>query len=399
MKIQSKSARKITDRVFEVGVRDWDRRLFDELIPLPDGTSYNSYIVKGSEKTVLIDTVNPNKGRQLIANLKSTGITKIDYIIAHHGEQDHSGSIPKVLKHYADAKIVTNAKCADELQTLLLVPQDKFIIIEDEQTLSLGDRTLRFIFYPWVHWPETFLTYLEEEQILFTCDFLGSHLATSHLFSKDDSRTYKASKRYYAEIMMSFRKNIVSKFNKLTELKLKYILPSHGPLHDNPQWIIDCYKDWTSDKVKNEVVLAYVSMHGSVKVMAEYFIDKLISEGITVKPFNISVTDIGELAMDLVDAATIVIGSPTVLAGAHPLAMYAGILANALRPKTRFVSVIGSYAWGGKMVDKIAGLLPNLKIEILEPVLSKGYPVEEDYRALDKLVETIKQKHKELGLL
>ena len=159
---------EIKPGIFSVGSIDRDRRLFDELIPLPDGTSYNAYIIKGSEKTVLIDTVDPTKEQELIANLKKMGIEKIDYVISHHGEQDHSGTIPKVLEVYPDAKVVTNQKCKELLKILLLVPEEKFITVNDREIMSLGNKTLEFIFTPWVHWPETMVTYLMEDNILFS---------------------------------------------------------------------------------------------------------------------------------------------------------------------------------------------------------------------------------------
>jgi flavorubredoxin len=133
--------------------------------------------------------------------------------------------------------------------------------------------------------------------------------------------------------------------------------------------------------------------------MVEYFVDALIERDITVKQFNLTVTDIGQLAMALVDAATIVLGSPTVLTGAHPSAAYAAILANALRPKTKFASIIGSYGWGGRMVEQITSLIPNLKVELLEPVVAKGYPRDSDFNALDKLADAILEKHRELGII
>ena len=388
--------RKIKDGIFSVGSVDWNRRLFDELIPLPDGTSYNSYIIKGSQKTALLDSVDPAKTPELKDNLKDLGITAVDYLICHHAEQDHSGSIPEVLKWYPNAKVVTNEKCKTLLKELLLIPDDKFIVITDGQILSLGDRTLEFIFAPWVHWPETMLTYVKEDKMLFSCDFFGSHRAQSGLYVEDGSEVLRGAKRYYAEIMMPFRSAIKGHLEKLKAYDIKMICPSHGPVYQNPGLIIDAYKDWTGDAVKNEVIVPYVSMHGSTQVMVDHFVKKLIEKRITVKPFDLSKTDIGELAMSLVDAATVVIGSPAVLAGPHPLAVYAAYLANALRPKTRFASIIGSYGWGSKLVETIAGMLPNLKVEIIEPVLVKGYPKEADLQLIDALADRIAEKHKTL---
>jgi flavorubredoxin len=384
-------AEKIKENIYAVGAKDWDRRLFDELIPLPDGTSYNSYLVKGREKTVLLDTVDPTKTDVLLANLNEISITKIDYIVAHHAEQDHSGSLPKMLAAYPMAKVLTNPKCKDFLKDLLLIPEEKFQTVADRETVSLGDRTLEFIYAPWVHWPETMFTYLREDQILFTCDFLGSHLATSQLYATPE--VYNSNKRYYAEIMMPFRANIKGHLEKIKDLDFTMVAPSHGPIFNDPKFIINAYTDWVSDQVKNEVVLPYVSMHGSTKAMIDHFVDALIKRGITVKPFDLPRTDIGELAMALVDAATIVIGAPTVHVGPHPAAVYAAYLANALRPKLKYASIIGSFGWATKEVEVLAGLIPNLKVEVIPPVMAKGFPKSEDFASLDRLADDIMKKH------
>ncbi len=388
--------REIKPGIFSVGAIDWDRRLFDELIPLPDGTSYNAYLIKGSEKVALLDTVDPTKTGELLANLRTTNIKHIDYIISHHAEQDHSGAIPAVLKNFPMAKVVTNERCKNMLQDLLLISEDKFITIGDQETISLGDRTLRFIFTPWVHWPETMVTYLAEDQILFSCDFFGSHLATSDLYVADEAKVYGSAKRYYAEIMMPFRTNIQNNMKKLADLRIDMICPSHGPVYQKPEFILTAYQDWISDKVKNEVLIAFVSMHGSTRAMVDFLVDALIDLGIKVLPFNLTRSDVGEMAMALVDVATIVIATPTVLTGPHPSAIYAIFLVNALRPKVRYASVIGSYGWGGRTVEIITKTLTNLKVELIPPVMIKGYPKTSDFQALESLAEGIFERHKYL---
>ncbi len=391
--------RELKPNIYAVGAIDWDRRLFDELIPLPDGTSYNAYLVKGIEKTALIDTVDPTMTDVLVKNVEELETGDIDYVIANHAEQDHSGALPQILEIYPRAKVVCTPKCKDLLMNLLLIPEDKFITVADGETLSLGDKTLEFIHAPWVHWPETMLTYLREDKILFTCDFLGSHLATSDLFVTDEATVYEAAKRYYAEIMMPFRPTIRKNLARIKDLELNMIAPSHGPAYNMPDFILKAYRDWASDDVKNEVIIPYISMHGSTKKMVDYFAEALIERGITVKQFNLSEPDIGKLAMALVDAATVVIGSPTVLVGPHPKVVYAACLANALRPKLKFVSIIGSYGWGSRMVEQLAGMIPNLKVEILDPVVIKGVPKEEDFEALDRLADEIVNKHREHNII
>jgi flavorubredoxin len=388
-------ARQIKPNVYWVGAIDWDRRLFDALIPLPDGTSYNAYLVQGSQKVALIDAVDPSMTDVLMAYLENVPV--IDYVIANHAEQDHAGSIPQVLEKYPDAKVVTTPKGKDMLVALLLIPEDRFITVSDGETLSLGDKTLEFIHAPWVHWPETMLTYLREDKILFPCDLFGSHLATTDLYVTDEGQVYEAAKRYYAEIMMPFRAIIEKHLEKINGYKIDVIAPSHGPMYDKPSFILKAYRSWVSGTPKNIVVLPYISMHGSTQKMVEYFVGALAGRGITVKQFNLAATDIGKLAMALVDAATLVIGTPTVLVGPHPNVAYAAFLANALRPGLQFVSIIGSYGWGSKAVEQLKGMIPNLKAEVLDTVISKGFPGEEDFKALDNLASTIAQKHKAHG--
>jgi flavorubredoxin len=390
---------EIKKSIYSVGANDWDNRLFDGLIPLPDGTSFNSYLIKGSEKTALIDTVDPTRKDVLLRHLNELGVNEIDYFIAHHAEQDHSGSIPFVLEEYPTAKLIVTPKCKGMLIDLLMVPEGRFITVEDKETISLGDKTLEFIYSPWVHWPETMMTYLKEDRMLFSCDFFGSHLATSDLYVTDEGQVYEAAKRYYAEIMMPFRSIIQKNLDKIKDYAIDIIAPSHGPMHKKPEFILKAYQSWAFGEPKNLVALPYISMHGSTRKMVEYFVEALMQREVAVQQFDLTVTDIGKLAMSLVDAATIVIGTPTVLAGPHPNVVYATVLANALRPNVKFVSIIGSYGWGGKTVELLAGMISNLKVDILDPVLCQGFPREDNYKSLDKLAETIAQKHKESNFI
>jgi len=388
-------ARQIKPNVYWVGAIDWDRRLFDALVPLPDGTSYNAYLVQGSQKVALIDTVDPSMTDVLMAYLED--VPTVDYVIANHAEQDHSGSIPRVLERYPNAKVVTTPRCKGMLIDLLMIPEEKFVTVDDKETISLGNKTLEFIHAPWVHWPETMLIYLREDKMLFPCDLFGSHLATTDLYVTDKGQVYEAAKRYYAEIMMPFHTNIEKHLEKLKGYQIEIIAPSHGPMYDKPSFILEAYRSWVFDPLKNIVVLPYISMHGSTERMVEYLVGALVERGVTVKQFNLVAADVGKLAIALVDAATMVIGAPTVLVGPHPNVAYAAFLANALRPRLQFISIIGSYGWGSKAVEQLKGMIPNLKVEVLDPVISKGFPKEADFKALDNLAETIAQKHKEHG--
>lgn len=388
--------RALSDRVQMMGAVDWNRRLFDSLIPLPEGTSYNSYLVKGSEKTALIDTADPSLAHILMRQLED--VERIDYVISLHTEQDHSGLIPRLLQMYPGARVVCSTKAKELLMDHLHLDESVLDAMDDGSALSLGDRSFTFIHTPWVHWPETMCAYLEEEKILFSCDFFGSHLATTDMFAGEDPLIYEGAKRYFAEIMMPFRSIVKTNMKKVEAYDISMIAPSHGPVYDKPAFIMDAYRDWTSDRVENSVVIPYISMHGSTEMMVDRLLASLVERGVKVRKYDLSVTDIGKLAIDLVDAATVVIATPTVHFGPHPVVYSATHLANALRPKVKFAAIIGSYGWGTKAVEQISGLIPNLKVEVLGTVMCKGLPREDDLKALDDLAEAIAAKHASLGL-
>ncbi|MFW5871203.1 MAG: FprA family A-type flavoprotein [Verrucomicrobiota bacterium] len=384
-------ARKIRPGIEIIASVHWERRLFDSLIPLPDGTSYNAYVIRGSEGTALLDATDPALRGDLLNELEE--VENIDYIVSHHSEQDHSGVIPDVMARYPDAALVCSRKAEDLLASHLDIDRERLKVVEDGETLSLGNKTLQFIYTPWVHWPETMITYIPEDRCVFSCDFFGSHLATTDLFVTDKAGVYEAAKRYYAEIMMPFRAVIRKNLDKIDRLDFDIIAPSHGPVYDDPAFILDAYRDWVSQKVKNEVVLPYISMHGSTETMVKHLIDALASREVKVHAFDLAVTDIGKLAITLVDAATLIVATPTVHAGPHPAVYYASHLANLLRPKVKYAALTGSYGWHSKAAEQISALIPNLKVEVLGSVFHKGAPDNETFTELDNLAESVARAH------
>lgn len=390
---------EIKNNIFYCGLNDCDRTIFDELIPLEHGTSYNSYLVKGSEKTAVIDTMYPPKTQEYLENLDKNGVENVDYIVANHGEQDHSGSIPALLGKYPNAVVLTNPKVAENIKCMLNVPEEKIRVISDGEEVSLGDKTLKFIFAPGVHWPDTMFTLLKEDNVLCTCDFLGAHYTFDDVFAVESKELELSAKRYYAEIMMPFRTMSKKYTAMVKDMNVDMILPSHGPVHKRPDYILDLYTDWTSDIPKNLVVLPYVSMYHSTEEMIDYLSTKLNEKGIETFKFDIVGDDLGDLAMTLVDAATIVMGTSMVVAGPHPASVNVAYLASVLRPKAKFASLVGSYGWGGKLFDLIAQLLAPLKLDLVEPLQVKGKPKEEDFKKLDEMAESILEKHKSIGLL
>ncbi|WP_456397992.1 FprA family A-type flavoprotein [Desulfurobacterium sp.] len=390
------AAKEVKKGIYWVGAVDWDRVLFDELVALPEGTSYNAYLVVGSEKVALIDTVEPYKKNELFENLEELGVNRIDYVISNHAEQDHSGSIPYVLEKFPDARVVTNVRCKGMLQDFFSLPDEVFKIVSDRETISLGNKTLQFFITPWVHWPETMFTYAVEDKVLFPCDFLGSHIATSELFDTTDenrAKVYLETKRYYAEIMMPFRNFIKKHLALIDELSPEIIAPSHGVVIKETAFILNAYKEWVSDNVKPLVLIPFVSMHESTRMMVEFLTGELAKRGVRVRPYNLITADLSNIAMDLVDAAAVVFASPAVLAGAHPSVIGFAYLMNGLRPKTRFLSLIGSYGWSGTVVEKhVKSVLSAVKAEWIDSVLVKGTPKENDFKKLEALAGVLSKK-------
>jgi len=390
-------SKKIIDGVFWVGAVDFSRRLFDALVPLPDGTSYNAYLVEGARKTALIDTVDPTTTDALMNHLAD--VERLDYVVANHAEQDHSGAIPSVLEKYKEARVVCNEKCKGLLMDHLSITEDRFLVVTNGETLDLGGKTLEFISTPWVHWPETMCTYLREGGVLFSCDLFGSHLASADLYSTREERVCEAIKRYYSEVMMPFRRIIKKHLEMLAAFDINIIAPSHGPVHREVAFVMDTHREWVSDEPSNTVVMPYVSMHGSTERMVDHLTEALSEEGIKVDRFDLTVADTGRYAVSLVDAATIVIASPCFLTGAHPLVVSAAFLANALKPKLKFGAIIGSYGWGSRMVSQLKGFVAGLKLDFIDPVEIKGEPGRGDLTALDVLAGEIKKRHVAAGLV
>ena len=391
--------KEIKENILYAGMNDEDRLIFDELIPLDHGTSYNSYIVIGNEKTAVIDTMYPKFTKEYLKSFDKNEITKVDYIIANHGEQDHSGSIPAMLEKFPMAKVVTNQVCANNLKEMLLIPDERIQIIKNDEEISLGDKTLQFKIAPGVHWPDTMFTYIKEDNILCTCDFLGAHFIFDNVFAVPSNELERSAKKYFAEIMMPFSTVCRKYIKQIKEMNVSMIMPSHGPIHKNPSYILDLYEDWANEKGKNLVLLPYVSMYNSTTEMINYLSNKLAEKGIPSIKYDMVDGNLGDLAIALVDDTTIVLGTSMVLAGPHPAAFNTVYLASLLKPKAKIASFIGSYGWGGNLFGKMTEMLTPLKLDVIEPVLVKGKAKSEDYKKLDEMAENIFLKHKELKLI
>ena len=383
---------KISEGVYWVGVRDWNRRLFDALIPLPRGTTYNSYLVIGESKKALIDTVNPGFEKELEEKIrKVVDPSEIDYVIMNHAEPDHAGAIPYIMSINSKAKLVTSNKGAKMAQQFYKVPEGRIIAVHDGENIDLGGKTLRFIEAPMLHWPETMFTYLQENKTLFPCDFFGSHRADG-LYDDEVEDLIVYAQRYFGEIMMPFRFMGQKALEKIKDLEIEIIAPSHGPIHRNPEHILEAYRKWVNGETKQKTIIVYATMWKSTEKMIQTIADTLTSEGVEVVVYNLTLSDIGDIAKDLVDSRAIVLGAPTVLGGIHPLAVYAAYLVKALRPPLKYGVVLSSYGWGGGAVKQAQEVLEPLKMELVGAMEINGPPTKDDITKIIEIGKTLAKK-------
>jgi flavorubredoxin len=385
----------IAPNVFWVGVKHHNRRLFDALIPLPHGTSYNAYLIKGSQKTALIDTVNPGFEQELLDKIaEHTDPSKIDYVIMNHAEPDHAHALVDVLKVAQNAKLVAGAKGKEAAVMYFDVDPARIIVVDETSKIELGGKTLRFVDAPWLHWPETIFTYLEEDKILFPCDFFGSHVAYGEFYADEygNEKSLDLAKLYFAEIMMPFRKPGLNAIEKVKKLAPSMIAPSHGVIWRDPKVILDEYAKWDGEKMEKKAMIVYVSMWGSSEKMAFTMRDALIERGIPVNIFDIPATEIGHIAKELVDTPVVIIAAPTVLGGVHPAAAYATLLVKTLRSPTKYAVVLTSQGWSGGAVKQIQELVSGMKLEILGVVDVKGPPKQAEFDKIKEIAGKIAEK-------
>lgn len=385
---------EIARDVFSVGSKDWNRRMFDSLIPLPEGTSYNSYLVKGEKKTALIDTVNPGFEEELEVKINMVSdLKKLDYLIMNHAEPDHANAIQFILEKAPDALFVTTEKGVKMARLYHKLPDSRIKTIAEGDSLDLGGKTLRFIEAPWLHWPETMFTYLPEDKVLFPCDFFGAHTAHG-TYDEDIEEIIPLAKRYYGEIMMPFGKMGARALEKIKGLDIETIAPSHGPVYKNPKRIMDQYDKWTAGKTENKALIVYVSMWGSTREMVRTIAETLLKEGVDVRMYDLAVSDIGDVARELVDSRAIILGTPTVLAGMHPLALYGTYLVKALKPPARYGVVLGSFGWGGGALRQAGDILTPSNMEVVGTLQVKGRAKDEDLKKIEEIGRQLAQKMK-----
>ena len=360
-----------------LGALDPNLRTFDIVMETEFGTTYNSYLLKGSNGVVLFDTVKECFFDVYLNNLKElTPLDKIKYIVINHTEPDHAGSLAKLIPLLPHAIIVGSATAIKYLTQILNFPFSHLIIKENE-TINLGNKTIRFISVPQLHWPDTIYSYIEEDNILVTCDSFGAHYSNSKLLrsllTDEESLNYDSAYKYYFDMIMGpFKPFVLKALDKLNSLPLEFICPGHGMIleKDHISSYLSLYKEWSIPKtLDSKIVIAYVSAYGYTKSLAESI--KLgISSNFNgeIVLLDLEKVSIPEAMNHINSSKALLLGSPTILADALPPVWSILINLNPLLHKHLTVGVFGSYGWSGEAISNITDRFKQLKCKMpLEP--------------------------------
>lgn len=370
--------KKITDRVTYIGVKDEKLRKFDIIFDTKYGTTYNSYLVKGSEKTVIIDTVKDTFLEEYLNNIQEvTSFDKIDYIVLNHAEPDHSGSLEKVLEKAVNAKVVCS-RPASMMVAELINRQIDYIIVGTGDSLDLGDISLDFFNTPYLHWPETMFTYLKAEKVLFPCDFFASHYGEDTVDYKiSEDEMWSNRKFYFDTIMRPFKTFALEALDKIEELEIDIVCPSHGPVHredfTNTKAI---YRKWsTVEKREKRVLVGYLSCYGYTRSLAEEVYRGIKDSGMAVDLIDLS-GDVSELVRIIEDADAIAIGSATVNRDVlEPFTNIFGRVCSYV-VRGRKAVVFGSFGWSGEAAKHMSERLSQLGFEVIGSFKTKLKPNE-----------------------
>ncbi|GAB4235369.1 MAG: FprA family A-type flavoprotein [Deltaproteobacteria bacterium] len=377
---------KIAPDVHGVGVKDPGLTVFDIVIPTEYGTTYNSYLVRGAEKTALIDCVKRPFAGEFLNNIEElVPIGKIDYLVVNHSEPDHAGAIVDLLDRNPNVTLLLSRSAKTFVDNLVNTGYS-FRIVGDDDTLSLGRKTLRFLNAPFLHWPDTILTWLEEDRILFTCDFLGAHYASPHTFNDElhePDKARKAFEFYYGTIMRPYKEHILKACARVKDLPFSMIAPSHGPiLRKDPRDYLAWYEERASASSRvreKKVAIVYVSAYGNTAAMARKVAEGVAAGGATPVLMNGVEVPVSEMVDRIEECAGFLIGTPTLNSNVpHPILQLIASLV-VLNIKGKPASLFGSYGWSGEAIKTVQDILTSMRVKVApEPIRVRMAPSEQD---------------------
>ena len=381
--------RKITNQIVWVGGSDRRLALFENLFPIPRGVSYNSYLII-DEKVALLDTVDASISRQFLENIthELAGRT-IDYLIVNHMEPDHGSCIEDLLIRYPDMKLIGNAKTIKLIKQFFSMDIDNnVIIVKEDDTLSLGEHTLRFYLTPMVHWPEVMVTFEEKEGILFSADAFGSFGALNgSLFNDEielDSAWLSDYRRYYANIVGKYGPQVQNALKKLGSLPIRMICPLHGLVwRSNIEYLLDKYNKWSTYTPEDQsVALFYASMYGGTENAINVLANELVEAGVrNIVVYDVSNTHVSTLIEEVFRCSHIVIAAPTYNGGIYPAMSNFLHDMQALNVQNRTVGLLDNGSWAPTANRQVVSMIESMKnMDILDPIVSITSALKEDSR-------------------
>lgn len=388
--------REIMKNLFYIGVDDKKTRLFESTWPIPNGISYNAYLIK-DEKNVLIEGgVKTDFSREFFRKLESLiKLSELDYIVINHMEPDHTGTLPQLFKLSKRVKIVVSSKGKDLLADFYSIEdEDRVIVVKEGDEINTGSRTLKFISTPFLHWPETMMTHDEDNRVLFSGDVFGAFGALNGRIYDNQWRKeelFAEMKRYYTNIIGMYTGPTQSALKKLFNMDIDVIAPSHGPIiRDLRDAVISLYDSLSKYEAKNKVTIIYGSMYGYTEELVSLLALRLQEENIDFKVFNAAETHPSYILADAWDSKVIVLAAPTYDGKYFLPAYYAMYVIYAKRLRKKKFGLMGSSGWSGKGYLKIMDMAKELGWELIEPIVEYRGAIDlEEIRVLDKLVDNI----------
>ena len=367
---------KIAENVHWIGVVDWTIRDFHGY-ETKRGSTYNSYLIQGG-RTAIVDTVKAAYAIEWLSNAAVlTDLAKVDYLICHHAEPDHSGSLPTAVQACPNAAVVCTEKCREALGRHFDISAWKFHIVKTGEKLDLGGLTLTFVETPMAHWPESTASYLAERWILFSMDAFGQHYATSERFADQRpwSEVLGEMKTYYANILMPYPRPVLNAVEALKGLTIDLIAPSHGVIFRGPMvgLAVNTYRTFASGKVEPRVLVIYDSMWQSTERMAKSILQGAAIDGVDVKLIHVRHTHITDLVTEALDAAALAVGSPTLNMGPLPEMAAALTYLSGLRPPNKCGFAFGSYGWGKGGPETVEEYLKKMQVRLTRPLLRSQF--------------------------
>lgn len=392
--------RKITDKIYYVGVNDRTTYKFENLWPLPLGISYNSYLAVGEEKIALVDTVEVASVHTLLAQIKDVIAERpIDYIVVNHMEPDHSGGIPQMLSLFPQLKIIGNKQTKLMLQGFYNVPEERILEIKDLDIVELGELTLQFYLTPLVHWPETMMTYVPQQKVLFSGDAFGCFGALNGGVIDTEMDTdwyFPEMYRYYSNIVGKYAKPVQMALKKTDPLDVKYICSTHGPVwHDRIKDVIDIYNRLSLHEGEEGVTIVYGSMYGHTQEIAELIAERLSERGVrTIKIHNVSKSDMSYMISDAFRYKGLIVGSPTYSANLFPPVKEFLNALEVREVKNKVMATFGSFTWASAACKEMHECIGRMKLEEVATMDMKQSPSESDFRAACSIADEVADRLK-----